>query len=165
MYTLRNLWEEECFKDHPIKILSTVVRWILPFQKLIELNGHMGVYLEVPTCWVQDTGNCGQRTCARVWLLPQSCWSCWFTGDCLKIVHQIIRYGGTRPRCHIWLVAQLVLLLVSHLLVQLVELVVELVVVLPQVVDACGGLGDYISWLAAAPVLGSIISTNSSKSM
>jgi len=59
----------------------------------------------------------------------------------LKIVHQIIRYGGTRPRSHIWLVAQLVLLLVSHLLVQLVELVV----VLPQVVDACGGLGDYIS--------------------
>jgi len=38
-----------------------------------------------------------------------------------------------------------VLLLVSHLLVQLVELVVELVVVLPQVVEACGGLGDYIS--------------------
>ena len=43
--------------------------------------------------------------------------------------------------CHIWLVAQLVLLLVAHLLVQLVEIVV----VLPQVVDACGGLGDYIS--------------------
>ena len=51
--------------------------------------------------------------------------------------------------CHIWLVAQLVLLLVAHLLVQMVELVVELVVVplvvLPQVVEACGGLGDYIS--------------------
>jgi len=47
--------------------------------------------------------------------------------------------------CHIWLVEQLVLLLVSHLLVQLVELVVVPLVVLPQVVEACGGLGDYIS--------------------
>ena len=46
--------------------------------------------------------------------------------------------------CHIWLVAQLVLLLVAHLLVQLVEIVVVPLVVLPQVV-ACGGLGDYIS--------------------
>jgi len=59
--------------------------------------------------------------------------------------HHIIRYGGT-----IWLVAQLVLLsgpevLVAHLVVQLVELVVVRLVVLPQVVEACGGLGDYIS--------------------
>jgi len=47
--------------------------------------------------------------------------------------------------CHIWLVAQLVLLLVAHLLVQMVDLVVVRLVVLPQVVEACGGLCDYIS--------------------
>ena len=146
----------------------------------MELYGHMGIYFKwISKCQrAEYRWNCGQRTCTRVRLSPQSCqsWCSSFIVDSLwwfkDRPHQITRYCAhqtwyTGYTCytggHVWQCVASGCTAGDHASGDFIRCFIWW--------SFWWSLWwsfwcrNYISWLAAAPVLGSIISTNSSKSM